>query len=114
MRYLIRLLTTLVLAILYDFAMNPVHSTPLPNRLRRENRRSMHIVHPKFILVAPLTARDLSMAPRLRPHSWVGGLGCPHRPALWEIFSVRLGDELPDDLGLRGSKLLDELLERGL
>jgi hypothetical protein len=41
-------------------------------------------------------------------------LGCPHLPDLREIFIVRLGDELPDDLGFRGSKLLDELLELGL
>lgn len=26
-------------------------------------------------------------------------LGCPHLPALREIFIVRLGNELPDDLG---------------
>jgi hypothetical protein len=54
------------------------------------------------------------MAPRLPPHSWVGGLGSPHVPALREIFIVRLGDELPDDLGFRGAKLLHELLELGL
>jgi hypothetical protein len=41
-------------------------------------------------------------------------LGCPHLPALREIFIVRLGDELPDNLGFRGSELLDELLELGL
>jgi hypothetical protein len=45
------------------------------------------------------SSRDLPMVPRLPPRSWLGGLGCPHLPTLREIFSVRLGDELPDDLG---------------
>jgi hypothetical protein len=38
-------------------------------------------------------------------------LGCPHLPARREIFSVRLGNKLPDNLGFRDSKLLDELLK---
>jgi hypothetical protein len=39
--------------------------------------------------------------------------GCPHLP-IREIFIVGLEDELSDNVGFRGSKLLDELLELGL
>jgi hypothetical protein len=47
------------------------------------------------------------------------GLGCtvfrgPHVPALREIFSVRLGEELADERGVRDSILRDELLKLGL
>ena len=41
-------------------------------------------------------------------------LGCPHLPILREIYIIRLEDELPDNLGFRGSKLLDELLKLNL
>jgi hypothetical protein len=41
-------------------------------------------------------------------------LGCSHLPAPLETFIVRLGNELPDNLGFRGSKLLDEVLKLGL
>jgi hypothetical protein len=37
-----------------------------------------------------------------------------HLPTRRKILGLRLGDELPDDLGFRGAKLLDELLELGL
>jgi hypothetical protein len=40
-------------------------------------------------------------------------LCCPHVPALWEVFKSGLGDEVADDLGFRGAKLVDELLEFG-
>jgi len=37
-------------------------------------------------------------------------LGGPSPASVSEIFIVRLGDELPDDLRFWGSKLLDESL----
>jgi hypothetical protein len=38
----------------------------------------------------------------------------PHLPAFGKIVKGRLHDELADDFGFRGSKLLDELLELGV
>jgi hypothetical protein len=41
-------------------------------------------------------------------------LGYSHLPALRKIFGVRLGEELADNLGFRGTKLGDELLKLDL
>jgi hypothetical protein len=36
--------------------------------------------------------------------------GGSHLPAFWKVFIIRLSNELPNNLGSRGPKLLDELL----
>ena len=41
-------------------------------------------------------------------------LCCLHVPAHWKILGFGMGDEVPDNLSFRGSKLLDELLKLGL
>ena len=37
-----------------------------------------------------------------RPGPWFAALKCPHVSAPWKILGLRLGDELPDNLGFRG------------
>jgi hypothetical protein len=50
----------------------------------------------------------------MRPNRVHGALCCFHVPALGIIFACRLSNELADNVGFRGSELLDKVLQLGL
>jgi hypothetical protein len=77
-------------------------------------RGSGQVVSKGNVIIALPTRSDARDVLKFHVSHLYPVLGCPHVPARRKVLRLRLGDELPDNLGFRGSKLLDELLKLGL
>jgi hypothetical protein len=60
------------------------------------------------------SSRELLMVPRLLPHRWHGARCGSQVPTVRKILRGGLHNELADDVGFRGAKLLDQVLQLGL